>query len=336
MAMARRRRSAAAGKLLPCAAAAGVAMVLGVLAAHATAGSAFASLPMTGRSQAMPTLSTATATSPHYASLGAEPQVRSLGGAAVLCLAAVAAASQLASSKLSAKSKTMRAAACTPVSAPVYLPATPTLPPVAIAPAALQAPPQRVVAAAAAAAPVSVPCFDLTAEVGLAAALTTPCRPVAVEAASTANLAGSQEAASRPRQFTAARRAGSARHSASARRAASGSSFAAGRSERRHVGSRLQAAAAPVQLPVSFDPSKLRYEIQAGLQICSHARSQHGRESKTPATVGKGGDMSTLVGIRANYFVRTRRRNIYKKLQLLGRRARWTIPLHGNKTYFLH
>lgn len=99
-----------------------------------------------------------------------------------------------------------------------------------------------------------------------------------------------------------ARRVGGARRAD--RRSASTSRSAASRAARRAVGARLcgvPAVPSAVQKR-SFDPSTLRRKIQTGLQTSSRRRSESGREAKTPAAT-KGSDMSTLVGIQANYFV---------------------------------
>lgn len=161
-------------------------------------------------------------------------------------------------------------------------------------------------------ATTTVQMFDLTVDSGLANAVAVGARP-AEAAAAGANSCAGDEAARRLPSLTAARRVGNARRCGVSVRTSRHAAFAGLRTERRRTGARLLASAAAHHIEVpqaAFDPSKMRLEIQMGLQIFSQVRSQHGRECKVTASIGKSGDMSTLVGIRANYVFRTQRRRI--------------------------
>lgn len=101
------------------------------------------------------------------------------------------------------------------------------------------------------------------------------------------------EPVGQPRSFasgsSAGRRSGKARFVGGARRAfskaRSGSrgAFASRRAARRSCGAGLLSPAVQAPLAPSFDPSRLRLKIQTGLSTSSSVRSEHGRESRTPA-----------------------------------------------------
>jgi len=111
----------------------------------------------------------------------------------------------------------------------------------------------------------------------------------------------------------AARRVGRSRIRCSSRHSFIGksSSAAAGRSHRasrQRMGSRLQQAdaARPEVVPPSFDISRVRAQIQMGLQVTSGVSAMHGREHKNPKACSPGASKSSSVRYQTMSFLQAR------------------------------
>jgi len=116
---------------------------------------------------------------------------------------------------------------------------------------------------------------------------------VAVSAAPAPVCAESESPACRHGLGRAARRVGAARFRCSSRRSshftgasAAAASAASERASRQRVGSRLQQAEATWHevAPAPFDISRVRAQIQMGLQVTSGVSAMHGREQKSQKT----------------------------------------------------
>jgi len=84
------------------------------------------------------------------------------------------------------------------------------------------------------------------------------------------------------RRLAAARRVGSARRAQRSGRRASTQSCGASRSQRRHVGSKLEVRSPfPETAPAPFDVSRTRAKIQLGLRSSASPRSDRRRETRT-------------------------------------------------------
>lgn len=131
--------------------------------------------------------------------------------------------------------------------------------------------------------------------INLSSCIASPAVPTQVRSTSVATAASAQPPSAAPAAPAAAKKAawvGGARRSrsrrlGSARRAAA----AAARSAAKHVGARLQTAAASrSEVPApSFDISRVRSQIQLGLQVVSGTSASHSREHKSPKMSSAGG-----------------------------------------------
>jgi len=104
------------------------------------------------------------------------------------------------------------------------------------------------------------------------------------------------------RRPSPARFAGSARFVGARSQKRAGTSRGAQRTSRRAVGSRLQAVQHPQVVPLSFDSSLIRNQIQRGLQVHSKMSSdKHNREPKITAAGNATVELSTGVHFGENY-----------------------------------